>query len=192
MLGVLAIVGVLSVGAIAGYSKAMFKHKLNKQSQQIEQLVTGMIEYKSIAKNWNNGEYFTSYYKKLGFVPKEMIKDSTNFLYDVFNISMLIGPNDNSANVFSTVWFRSLHQVSIDACVNLFNIAKSYPNEMWSVGINATGFDDTNHQEWYYGNQQRDCSSVKCIRTMDMSTIYDLCEVCVQDQYCGVYYHLRN
>ena len=32
MLGVLAIIGVLSVGAIAGYSKAMFKHKLNRQS----------------------------------------------------------------------------------------------------------------------------------------------------------------
>ena len=33
MLGVLAIIGVLSVGAIAGYSKAMFKYKLNKQAE---------------------------------------------------------------------------------------------------------------------------------------------------------------
>ncbi len=32
MLGVLAIIGVLSVGAIAGYSKAMMKYKLNKQA----------------------------------------------------------------------------------------------------------------------------------------------------------------
>ena len=32
MLGVLAIIGVLSVGAIAGYSKAMTKYKLNKQA----------------------------------------------------------------------------------------------------------------------------------------------------------------
>ena len=35
MLGVLAIIGVLSVGAIAGYSKAMMKYKLNKQTEQI-------------------------------------------------------------------------------------------------------------------------------------------------------------
>ena len=35
MLGVLAIVGVLSVGGIAGYSKAMEKMKINKQIQQI-------------------------------------------------------------------------------------------------------------------------------------------------------------
>ena len=30
MLGVLAIIGVLSVGGIAGYSKAMMKYKVNK------------------------------------------------------------------------------------------------------------------------------------------------------------------
>ena len=31
MLGVLAIIGVLSVGGIAGYSKAMNKYKINKK-----------------------------------------------------------------------------------------------------------------------------------------------------------------
>ena len=35
MLGVLAIIGVLSVGAIAGYSKAMFKHKANQAINQV-------------------------------------------------------------------------------------------------------------------------------------------------------------
>ena len=34
MLGVLAIIGVLSVGAMSGYSKAMMKYKLNKQIGQ--------------------------------------------------------------------------------------------------------------------------------------------------------------
>ena len=35
ILGVLAIVGVLSVGGIAGYSTAMNKYKMNKQNEQI-------------------------------------------------------------------------------------------------------------------------------------------------------------
>ncbi|MDY4885802.1 MAG: hypothetical protein SO141_06110, partial [Alphaproteobacteria bacterium] len=39
MLGVLAIIGVLSVGAIAGYSKAMMKYKLNKQSEQLNTVI---------------------------------------------------------------------------------------------------------------------------------------------------------
>jgi Tfp pilus assembly protein PilE len=39
MLGVLAIVGVLSVGAVAGYSKAMTKYKRDKLMSQIAELV---------------------------------------------------------------------------------------------------------------------------------------------------------
>ena len=35
MLGVLAIIGVLSAGGLAGYSKAMYQHRLNKQAEQI-------------------------------------------------------------------------------------------------------------------------------------------------------------
>ena len=39
MLGVLAIVGVLSVGGIAGYSKAMEQFKVNKAINQYNMLI---------------------------------------------------------------------------------------------------------------------------------------------------------
>ncbi len=42
MLGVLAIIGVLSVGGIAGYSKAMQKYRINKTIEQIT-LIAGNI-----------------------------------------------------------------------------------------------------------------------------------------------------
>ena len=42
MLGVLAIIGVLSVGGIAGYSKAMMKYRVNKTIEQIT-LIAGNI-----------------------------------------------------------------------------------------------------------------------------------------------------
>ena len=42
MLGVLAIIGVLSVGGIAGYSKAMFKYKINKTIQDITSISQGI------------------------------------------------------------------------------------------------------------------------------------------------------
>ena len=42
MLGVLAIIGVLSVGGIAGYSKAMTKYRINKAIEQIT-LIAGNI-----------------------------------------------------------------------------------------------------------------------------------------------------
>jgi len=39
MLGVLAIIGVLSVGGIAGYSKAMFKYRLNNTVNQMSHII---------------------------------------------------------------------------------------------------------------------------------------------------------
>lgn len=45
MLGVLAIVGVLSVGGIAGYSKAMEQFKVNKAINQYNMLIFGMLEH---------------------------------------------------------------------------------------------------------------------------------------------------
>ena len=55
MLGVLAIIGVLSVGAIAGYSKAMFKYKLNKQVEQYNQLISSVTSLKTTSKTTQNG-----------------------------------------------------------------------------------------------------------------------------------------
>ena len=55
MLGVLAIIGVLSVGGIAGYSKAMMKWKIDKAIEEYNFLIHGLIEYKdSIAKSYSS------------------------------------------------------------------------------------------------------------------------------------------
>ena len=42
MLGVLAVIGVLSVGGITGYSKAMTKYRINKTIEQIT-LIAGNV-----------------------------------------------------------------------------------------------------------------------------------------------------
>ena len=44
MLVVLAIIGVLSVSGIAGYSKAMFKHKMNKTINIISHILMGLTQ----------------------------------------------------------------------------------------------------------------------------------------------------
>ena len=85
MLGVLAIIGVLSVGAIAGYSKAMMKYKLNKQTEQLSTLINAGLRY---AGQWKfeSATVTTPYFIKLGEIPNEMIKNNdTTFIYDVFN-----------------------------------------------------------------------------------------------------------
>ena len=69
MLGVLAIIGVLSVGAISGYSKAMMKYKLNKQAEQLSTLINAGLYY---AGQWNLSESASliPYLIKLNEVPK--------------------------------------------------------------------------------------------------------------------------
>jgi len=53
MLGVLAIIGVLSAGGLAGYSKAMFKHKLNSTMDQLTMLVTNIRTMYGTQENYN-------------------------------------------------------------------------------------------------------------------------------------------
>ncbi|MBQ8870232.1 MAG: hypothetical protein IJ019_02515 [Alphaproteobacteria bacterium] len=47
MLGVLAIIGVLSIGGIAGYSKAMFKHKMNQTIDIVSRVLMNIAELPS-------------------------------------------------------------------------------------------------------------------------------------------------
>ena len=65
MLGVLAIIGVLSVGGIAGYSQAMSKYKVSKTTDQIQTMVTNIRTLFSSQKNYDglsttNAEYLYS------------------------------------------------------------------------------------------------------------------------------------
>lgn len=70
MLGVLAIVGVLSVGGIAGYSKAMAKFKTNKIIDQINTISTNVRTLYSSQRNYgglNNGTAI-----RMALIPSEM------------------------------------------------------------------------------------------------------------------------
>ena len=64
MLGVLAIIGVLSVGGIAGYSKAMEQFRINKAISEYSMLIFGMLEHlddfkKTTTSMTENAEVFT-------------------------------------------------------------------------------------------------------------------------------------
>ena len=52
MLGVLAIIGVLSVGGIAGYSKAMHRYRVNKAIEQITLIAANMRSFFGQSKGY--------------------------------------------------------------------------------------------------------------------------------------------
>ena len=91
MLGVLAIIGVLSVGAISGYSKAMMKYKLNKQAEQINTLINAVARNIHSFSSEFSGQRITSYFIKMGEVPDEMFTSKNDtYLNDIFNNQWLI------------------------------------------------------------------------------------------------------
>ena len=87
MLGVLAIIGVLSVGGIAGYSKAMEKYKVNKALEGYSMLVFGILEHiddlrKSTADNTNiDAETLLA----INAVPQSWVKNGYYNILDSYN-----------------------------------------------------------------------------------------------------------
>ena len=76
MLGVLAIIGVLSVGGIAGYSKAMNKYKINKTTDQVSMLVANIRTLFSSQGNYD--DLTNAKAKKFGVVPNDMYTSVSN------------------------------------------------------------------------------------------------------------------
>ena len=82
MLGVLAIIAVLSVGGIAGYSKAMLMWRSNIQRQMLTEVITAAIKMKSHldakTKKW---EDITPTLEAMGDIP-EGVTYKDGYLYD--------------------------------------------------------------------------------------------------------------
>ncbi|MBQ8670935.1 MAG: type II secretion system protein [Alphaproteobacteria bacterium] len=79
MLGVLAIIGVLSVGGIAGYSKAMTKYRINKTIEQITLIAGNIRSFFAPQGNYTDlgcpdeGTNGCDVVKKAHLIPDEML-----------------------------------------------------------------------------------------------------------------------
>jgi len=82
MLGVLAIIGVLSVGGIAGYSKAMTKYRINKTIEQVVQISQNIRTFFAPQKDFYGLPYTAPNSKELiqkaKLIPDEMLELNTN------------------------------------------------------------------------------------------------------------------
>ena len=111
MLGVLAIIGVLSVGAIAGYSKAMTKYKTNKIIGEI----TNIVQNYRIAchdKSCNDSSTTNpELFKKLNIFPDYMWQ-SDNTLKNSFGGKTAIFDNSNVMRIYN-------ESIPYDICIGL-------------------------------------------------------------------------
>ena len=115
MLGVLAIIGVLSVGGIAGYSKAMTKFKINKSMDQISMLVANIRTLFSGQRNYSGLSNQNAI--SFGIIPSEM-DGGGQVITNAFAGDVTIGTaeaNGNNDAAF-TIKYEGLGQ---EACVTM-------------------------------------------------------------------------
>lgn len=120
MLGVLAIIGVLSVGGIAGYSKAMAKFKTSKALDQVSTTVANVRTLYSGQPNYSG--LTTAIAIQMGAIGAEMLSGqsptSASAAYNAFNGSVTISATTVSGrkNAGFELVFSGL---SKEACVQM-------------------------------------------------------------------------
>lgn len=115
MLGVLAIIGVLSTAGIAGYSKAMASYRANKLADQVQTVVANYIYYKETTNN--RGDFFKPDVINKILLPPEMIDKDGNCIHALHG-RCLISQNSDGSDEF-VVRFGDLDR---DICVYLLTL----------------------------------------------------------------------
>lgn len=120
MLGVLAIIGVLSVGGIAGYSKAMNKFKTNKVADNVSMLVANiktLYAQQNTYSGLNNGTAVS-----MGVVPDELgtaYSGDSATLTNAFNGPVFIKQSDSTAANDGKAFTIQFNNLSREACIAL-------------------------------------------------------------------------
>ena len=190
MLGVLAISGVLSVGALSGYSKAMMKYKLNKQAEQLSWLFNIIYQYKGqfvFDKKTSMIPLFT----KLNLIDQNMIRaDKKETIYDSFDNAIGIG-NNNGPKFNEIVLNMGLPKSSsnrLAICQNVFNIAKAHSQYLLYIRTDnrESQSKPVNTSDMYYGDSfcQSRGNGVNCIRYATLENIYNVCQNCDEMPIC--------
>ena len=131
MLGVLAIIGVLSVGGIAGYSKAMMKYRINKTIEQIT-LIAGNVRaffgpQRSYSELSHSGSpsglsEFNKILKKAKLMPDEMWDDTDKRFKNVFGYNVDLGTASKAKSGDNQAFYIEYNiPKDYDVCIELLS-----------------------------------------------------------------------
>ena len=195
MLGVLAIIGVLSVGAIAGYSKAMFKYKLNKQTEQLTQVLNTITRLAHSFNNLTEFTYMIPYLIKMGEVPNEMVKQGHNsYIYDIFNnyYYATIQPQSmtDDEKVKGVVAFYIRMPITTKStenllmCQNIYNNIKENSANIYYVYSSSGYKTDDARQSKLWGDKY--CTSnAKCLKDLSVEKLSEECSLHIGNKSNG-------
>ena len=185
MLGVLAIIGVLSVGGIAGYSKAMDMYKLNRLVDQYAYLFRGLVEYRKSLVVTGGQTSIKDAVLALDLIPSSW---DTNY-YSFAEVKDEIGNRLNLLSRYNELVFDLTLDASPDFSTQLCeNLMQRLFQPMHSV-INRIVFFDlngVNSNLFYFGDTMCEAAPNYCLRDMDVVTIHQACSYCAikEDSNC--------
>jgi len=139
MLGVLAIVGVLSVGGIAGYSKAMQKYRVNKTIEQVTQIINGVRTLYSQQKNYEGiSTKYSGPIRKAKILPESAWESTASGDYpkNPFGGYYNLEPWSDAKTV--KLW---LYSIPDDACIELATQDWGAGEGLYAIAINAQSDD---------------------------------------------------
>lgn len=183
MLGVLAIIGMLSVGAMSGYSKAMFKYKLNRQAEALSLLINNAMQlHPPLAQEGSESNIYSELLSKLNLLPDGIVLDSTDtkFLTDMFDNHVWFFAHSAT---YGIGYEFGKHGNRKEICRNLVNIYKAYADELQRIATDRhyisedSGQSEVANSDTYYGNNY--CTgNLKCIKNITFDDIDILCHQC--------------
>ena len=196
MLGVLAIVGVLSVGAIAGYSKAMFKYKLNKFSESFNILINNAIQIgPDLSRSFSENAITADFFYKLHLIPDGMTYND-NRIYDIFNNSISVRyylePTYQNREYF-IAWDMEQNnstasQRSVEICRNAVTVAKENHENIYQVQVRSANGGGFVLSGLLLGDLSK--SNGTKLRDAGVKEIDDFCSSCNSEHGCEVYIFL--
>ena len=199
MLGVLAVIGVLSVGAIAGYSKAMMKYKLNKQAESFSMLLNNALQLtEDLTKTVKRTSYIgPDFFAKANLLPDGMrYNASDNRIYDVFNNKISLYYNNNTnVRVYDYVFLIDMEQAgtkisgrSREICRNIALTAKENAANLYSFRMRSSMESGYTENSLFGG-----LSSVNynLLQNATLKQIDDMCASCDSEVGCEIVIYLN-
>ncbi len=180
MLGVLAIIGVLSIGAISGYSKAMFKYKLNKYSEQMNTVINAVARnVHSFDNIYSQNDLATSlvqYFVKMGEIPTEMVTSNPKYLRDIFGMRWEIAMSSDSTGIllssYDTPSTKSADE--LERCRAFITLAKENSGSILRVSTVSGHGTSSAKFALLYGDTF--CTADrKCLKNVTLDDIYEIC-----------------
>ena len=183
MLGVLAIIAVLTVGGIAGYSKAMEKWKVNQLISEYTHFMFGAVEHLDDIRKVPNGSGYADIMQSLNIIPTSWKYDNASNVHDRLNnrIQLWRGGSDLVFEIYLLEEYEekdsySLAEPRVQLCRELFLNFVQPLSEFVDYSYVWRGDAQTLNQLWYGNNY---CGAdKKCLKNVTLAEINAACHTC--------------